>query len=79
MTRASTPRLAHTAVPRADSIIVLAPGNQSARDRMWIFTLAAALEARELAECAGARDRLILERLRRINPVMVRNVEASQP
>lgn len=43
-----------------------------------LFALANAVEARELAECEAARQRRILDRVRRINPIMVRNVEWSE-
>lgn len=43
-----------------------------------LFALANAIEARERAECEAARQRRILDRVRRINPIMVRNVEWSE-
>lgn len=48
------------------------------RERWLIFAASAAIEAKELEECASARNRLIIERLRKINGVMVRNVEYSE-
>ena len=49
----------------------------TARERWAIFAVAAAVEAKELAENEAARKRLVIERLRKINGVMVRNVERS--
>jgi len=46
-------------------------------DNWRLLGLAAALEAKELVECENARMRLVLERVRRINPTMMRNVEGS--
>lgn len=42
-----------------------------------LFALANAIEAKERAECREARLRQILDRVSRINPVMVRNVQRS--
>ena len=43
-----------------------------------LFAVAAALEEKEISESEQARLRLIIERLRRINPVIVGNVESSE-
>lgn len=63
---------AKPALQLVDNILPFTP-----RERWAIFAVAAAVEAKELAECDGARNRLIIERLRKINGVMVKNVERS--
>lgn len=62
---------------RAQAIVDLRTRQRT--DAWALFALADLLQAKEEAECREAKNRLILERIRRINPVMVRNVEASQP
>lgn len=48
-------------------------------DPHWaLFALAGALEQKVEAECEAARLRSIVNRVRKINPVMMRNVERSE-
>lgn len=68
-TRRTAPRV--FAAPRAAP-----PRNES----LWsVLALAAAQEARELAECEQARLRQIIERFRAINPVMTRHIAGDPP
>lgn len=46
-------------------------------DNWRLFALAALIEEKERAICEAATERAIIERIRMINPVMVKNVERS--
>lgn len=64
-------------MPTVDTLIARA---KAAGPPPWtILALAAALERAELAEAAAAQARATVERLRKISPVMVRNVAGDPP